>query len=95
VLVQVHFLQVPGGGAAPVGRPEVALAGWVHLLAFDLCVGPWIAQRADAIGWSRWPQAPLLGATFLVGLLGLLLFAAARWGAGPGRRAATGAGVAR
>lgn len=90
VLIQLYFFSVPGGGfgsLAEVQRlfelPEVALAGWIHYLAFDLFAGLWIAQRADAMGLSRWLQAPVLLVTFMFGPIGLLLFAltaAARWG---------------
>ena len=48
--------------------------GWVHYLAFDLFVGLWIARDADAKGFSRLAQAPVLGATFMAGPLGLLLW---------------------
>ena len=81
VLIQLVFFSVQGGGfssLAAVQRlfevPEVALAGWIHYLAFDLFVGLWIAQRADAMGLSRWLQAPLLGVTFMFGPIGLMLF---------------------
>lgn len=90
VLVQLFFFSVQGGGfssLAAVQRlfavPEVALAGWIHYLAFDLFVGMWIAQSADAMGLSRWLQAPLLVVTFMFGPIGLMLFgltAAARHG---------------
>jgi hypothetical protein len=83
VLAMAFFFTVPGGGfgtLAEVQRlftvPEVALAGWVHYLAFDLFVGLWIAKRADAEGVSRWLQAPVLGVTFMFGPLGLLMGAA-------------------
>ena len=52
----------------------MALAGWVHYLAFDLFVGLWIAARADAMRLSLVVQAPILTATFMFGPLGLLLF---------------------
>jgi Domain of unknown function (DUF4281) len=81
VCVQLYFFSAPGGGfgtLAAVQRlsvsPQVALAGWVHYLAFDLFVGLWIAHRADALGMSRWLQAPVLGVTFMFGPVGLLLF---------------------
>jgi Domain of unknown function (DUF4281) len=81
VLIQVFFFSVPGGGfgtLAAVQRlfetPEVALAGWIHYLAFDLFVGLWIAERADRLGLSRWMQAPVLAVTFMFGPVGLLLF---------------------
>jgi hypothetical protein len=82
VLIFVYFFTVPGGGfgdLASVQRlftsREVALAGWVHYLAFDLLVGLWIAQRADSAGMSRLMQSPLLLATFMFGPFGLLWFA--------------------
>ena len=82
LLVYLYFFRVQGGGfgtLAAVQRlfesPAVALAGWLHYLAFDLLVGGWIAGRSDAIGLSRWLQAPLLATTFMFGPIGLLLFA--------------------
>lgn len=45
--------------------------GWTHYLAFDLFVGLWIARDADAKGFSRIVQAPILLATFLAGPVGL------------------------
>lgn len=52
--------------------------GWVHYLAFDLFVGLWIARDADAKGFSRVVQAPVLAVTFLAGPLGLLIWLALR-----------------
>ena len=51
----------------------VALAGWLHYLAFDLFAGLWIAARLDAAGIWRPLQAAVLLATFLFGPLGLLI----------------------
>ena len=48
--------------------------GWIHYLAFDLFVGLWIARDADAKGFSRLVQAPVLLATFMAGPLGLLVW---------------------
>ncbi|WP_341711188.1 ABA4-like family protein [Erythrobacter sp.] len=48
--------------------------GWIHYLAFDLFVGLWIARDADAKGFTRWVQAPILLATFMAGPLGLFLW---------------------
>lgn len=48
--------------------------GWIHYLAFDLFVGLWVARDADAKFFSRWVQAPVLLATFLVGPVGLLVW---------------------
>ena len=52
--------------------------GWTHYLAFDLFVGLWIARDADAKGFSRFLQAPILLATFMAGPVGLLLWLAVR-----------------
>jgi hypothetical protein len=49
------------------------VVGWTHYLALDLLTGWWIAGEADARGWRRGWQAPLLLLTFLAGPLGLLL----------------------
>lgn len=82
-LIFVYFFRVEGGGFSTLAQvqrlfesPHVALAGWLHYLAFDLFVGLWIAQRSDAVGLSRWMQAPTLGVTFMFGPIGLLLYAA-------------------
>lgn len=48
--------------------------GWTHYLAFDLFVGLWIAKDADAKGFNRFVQAPILLATFLAGPIGLLVW---------------------
>ena len=48
--------------------------GWLHYLAFDLFVGIWIARDADAKGFSRIVQAPILLATFMAGPLGLFVW---------------------
>ena len=77
-LVMVYFHRAGGGfdTLAAVKRlfasDPVVLAGWLHYLAFDLFVGLWIAERADALGVSRLIQAPLLLATFMFGPVGLL-----------------------
>lgn len=91
VLALLYFADATGGygSLAEVARlfesPPVLLAGWVHYLAFDLFVGAWIARRADAMSLSRWIQAPILVATFMLGPVGLLLFLAT---AGAARRLA-------
>ncbi len=83
VLIQVYFFREEGGGFGSLAAVqqlftsrEVALAGWVHYLAFDLFVGLGIGQEADRIGLSRWLQAPILATTFMFGPIGLLLFSA-------------------
>jgi hypothetical protein len=54
------------------------VTGWTHYLAFDLFVGLWISRDADAKGFSRLIQAPILLLTFLAGPLGLCLWLAIR-----------------
>jgi hypothetical protein len=48
--------------------------GWTHYLALDLFTGLVIAREADARGWGRVAQAPVLLATFIAGPIGLLLW---------------------
>ncbi len=54
--------------------------GWLHYLAFDLFVGIWVARDADAKGFSRILQAPVLFFTFVAGPIGLLLWLIIREG---------------
>jgi len=79
---------VPVAGAAPYDPSDYSIeglrklfgsdgglvTGWTHYLAFDLFVGLWIARDADAKGFSRLVQAPILMLTFLAGPLGLFLW---------------------
>jgi Domain of unknown function (DUF4281) len=57
----------------------VALAGWVHYLAFDLFVGAWAVRTARAEGIAHWMVLPCLALTFLFGPAGLVAFAALRF----------------
>lgn len=57
----------------------VALAGWVHYLAFDLFVGAWAVRTARAEGIAHWKVLPCLALTFLFGPAGLLAFAILRF----------------
>ncbi len=52
--------------------------GWTHYLAFDLFAGLWIARDADAKGFGRLVQAPVLLLTLFAGPAGLLLWLAIR-----------------
>lgn len=58
--------------------PHVALAGWVHYLAFDLFVGAWATRTARAEGIAHLFLLPCLALTFLFGPAGFLAFAALR-----------------
>jgi Domain of unknown function (DUF4281) len=83
VLIAVYFFRVEGGGFSSLAAVqalftsrEVALAGWVHYLAFDLFVGLWIAEKSDDLGIARIVQAPVFVTTFMFGPLGFLMFQA-------------------
>jgi len=66
-------------GIKALSRSDGAVVlGWTHYLAFDLFVGLWIARDADAKGFSRIAQTPVLLTTFLAGPLGLLIWLAIR-----------------
>lgn len=54
--------------------PGVALAGWLHYLAFDLFVGAWMTRTARAEGLPHAFVVPCLGLTFLFGPAGFLAF---------------------
>ena len=58
--------------------PGVALAGWVHYLAFNLFVGAWITRTARAEGIAHLFILPCLALTLLFGPAGYLTFAALR-----------------
>lgn len=55
-----------------------ATIGWTHYLAFDLFAGLWIARDADAKGFGRLVQLPVLFATLMVGPVGLLIWLTVR-----------------
>ena len=80
-LMFANFASIEGGGygslaqvKALLGKDELLLAGWIHYLAFDLAIGAWIAERADAAGISRLVQLPILFFTLMFGPFGYLLF---------------------
>lgn len=90
VLIAVFFFRVEGGGFFSLAAVQllfadrhVALAGWIHYLAFDLFVGLWIAARCDELKIDRLVQAPILVATFMFGPFGFLLFQAVRLATAP------------
>lgn len=79
-LVLVFWSRAPGGfDSLPnvmllFTQPEIALAGWVHYLAFDLLIGAWIARTARTEGIHTLLVLPLLALTFLFGPAGYLAF---------------------
>jgi hypothetical protein len=58
--------------------PGVALAGWVHYLAFDLFVGAWEVRTARREGITHLLVLPCLALTFLFGPAGFFAFLALR-----------------
>ncbi|MCC3160569.1 DUF4281 domain-containing protein [Hymenobacter sp. 15J16-1T3B] len=59
-------------------NPWALTAGWVHYLCFDLCVGLWEVRDAERRGLPQLLVLPALLFTFLVGPVGLLLYAGLR-----------------
>lgn len=55
-------------------NPALALAGWVHFLAFDLFVGAWEVRTARREAIPHLLVLPCLVLTFLFGPIGLLVF---------------------
>lgn len=84
-LVLAYWWEAPGGfGSLPevqalFTHPQIALAGWVHYLAFDLFLGAWEVRTARAEGIPHWAVIPCLILTFLFGPAGLLAFAILRF----------------
>jgi Domain of unknown function (DUF4281) len=84
-LVLAFWWEAPGGfGSLPevqalFTHPHIALAGWLHYLAFDLFLGAWEVRTARAEGIPHWLVIPCLILTFLFGPAGLLAFAVLRF----------------
>jgi hypothetical protein len=84
-LVLAFWWQAPGGFSsladvqALFTDPQIALAGWVHYLAFDLFLGAWAVRIARAEAIPHGLVLPCLGLTFLFGPAGLLTFAILRF----------------
>ena len=80
VLISFFFIGASGGFDSLESvqllftAPWVALAGWVHYLAFDLFMGARIARELEGQGLPRWPLVALLPLTFLFGPAGFLAF---------------------
>jgi hypothetical protein len=58
---------------------EIALAGWLHYLAFDLFLGAWAVRTARAERIAHALVLPCLVLIFLFGPAGLLAFAILRF----------------
>jgi hypothetical protein len=59
-------------------KPEIALAGWIHYLAFDLFVGAWEVRTARAEHIPFLIVLPCLLLTFVFGPAGYLAFTCLR-----------------
>ncbi|PLL13000.1 DUF4281 domain-containing protein [Tabrizicola sp. TH137] len=85
-LILAHWADAPGGFdslanvMALFTDPPVALAGWLHYLAFDLLIGAWITRTARAEGIPHLLILPCLVLTFLFGPAGFLAFLILRAG---------------
>jgi len=83
-LVLAFWSRAPGGFdtlanvMALFTVPQIALAGWVHYLAFDLLIGAWIVRTARAEHIAHLFVLPCLLLTFLFGPAGYLAFTALR-----------------
>lgn len=84
-LILAFWWGAPGGfGTLPevqalFTHPQIALAGWVHYLAFDLFLGAWEVRTARADAIPHWAVIPCLFLTFVFGPAGLLAFAILRF----------------
>ncbi|MGI9431100.1 MAG: ABA4-like family protein [Myxococcota bacterium] len=59
--------------------PEVALAGWIHYLAFDLFIGAWQVRDAQRREIPHLWVIPCLVLTLMLGPVGLALYLVLRW----------------
>jgi len=79
-LIGVHWGGAQGGFstlpavAQLFANPWLLLAGWVHYLCFDLLVGTWEVQDAQARGIPHLLVVPCLVLTFLFGPAGWVLY---------------------
>jgi hypothetical protein len=84
VLIALFWTSAEGGYGslaevmALFRTPEIALAGWLHYLAFDLFVGAWEVRTARDEGIPHLLVLPCLALTFLFGPVGFALFLALR-----------------
>lgn len=76
-------------------QPEIALAGWIHYLAFDLLIGAWEVRTARAERIPFLAVVPCLALTFLFGPAGFLAFSALRAARAAIPTATHGIGVAQ
>lgn len=87
IAMMVAYLPDSEGGFATLPEvmklftvPGLAMAGWLHYLAFDLFIGGWEVRTAQRERIPHWLVLPCLVLTLLAGPIGLLLFLALRYG---------------
>ena len=92
ILVVLFFGQAEGGFGSLgdvmklFANKNVALAGWIHYLAFDLFVGSWEVKDAQERGVPHWLVVPCLFLTFMLGPVGFLAYHGVRLIAVKGKR---------
>ena len=93
LLAPIYAYMLFGYGTAPEGAgfgslyavmlgfsaPQIAVAGWIHYLIFDLFVGAWEARDAQRRGVPRLLLVPCLVVTLMMGPIGLLLYLLVRF----------------
>jgi hypothetical protein len=93
LLTPIYAYMLFGYGATPEGMdfgslygvmvgfaaPQIAVAGWIHYLIFDLFVGAWETRDAQRRGVPHLLVIPCLIATLMVGPIGLLLYVLVRF----------------
>ncbi len=78
-MIVIHWWTAEGGFGSLAAvqtlftQPWIALAGWVHYLAFDLAIGASLARRVADTGLPRLILLIILPLTFLFGPVGFLL----------------------
>jgi len=93
LLTPIYAYMLFGYGAAPEGMnlrslygvmvgfsaPQIVVAGWIHVLIFDLFVGAWETRDAQRRGVPHLLVIPCLIATLMVGPIGLLFYVLVRF----------------
>lgn len=63
------------GVTAMLNDPWAMTAGWIHYLAFDMLAGIIITKKGLAMKINRWALLPCQLGCFMLGPVGILLFA--------------------
>jgi len=93
LLTPIYAYLLFGYGPAPEGMefrslygvmigfsaPHIVVAGWIHVLIFDLFVGAWETRDAERRGIPHLWVIPCLITTLMIGPVGLLLYVLVRF----------------